>query len=99
MTSGSSPSTASPKVAATYLFDRKAKQLTELYISRPELVGAPGAHAIPVEIKVARWLTLPSYLDSRPAGADKNGDGRGRQACAHGALSCTAAPGARDGYG
>ncbi|MFO1252123.1 MAG: hypothetical protein U1E77_13555 [Inhella sp.] len=29
------------KVAATYLYDRKAKKLSALYIARPELQNAP----------------------------------------------------------
>ena len=85
------------KVAATYLFDRKAKQLTELYISRPELVGAPLVPMIPVEIKSRDGLTLPSYL-TLPKGADKNGDGKADKPVPM-VLFVHGGPWARDGYG
>lgn len=50
------------RVAATYLYDRKARKLEPLYVSRPELKDAPlvGMHG--VEIKARDGLTLPSYL-------------------------------------
>ena len=50
------------RVAATYLYDRKARKLEPLYVSRPELKDAPlvGMHG--VEIKARDGLVLPSYL-------------------------------------
>ncbi len=53
---------------ATYVYDRKAKSLTQLYVSRPELVGAPLVPMQPVEIKARDGLTLVSYL-TKPKGA------------------------------
>ncbi len=60
--------------SATYLYDRKAKTLKELYVSRPELVGAPLVPMFPVEIPTRDGLTMVSYL-TLPKGADANGDG------------------------
>lgn len=60
--------------ASTWLYDRKAKTLTKLYTSRPELIGAPLVAMHPVEIKTRDGLTAVSYL-SLPLGSDKNGDG------------------------
>src|SRR3712207_712290 len=37
--------------SAAYLYDRKSKALTRLYVTRPELEGAPLAGMYPVEIK------------------------------------------------
>ena len=53
---------------ATYVYDRKAKALTQLYVTRPELVGAPLVAMEPVEIKARDGLTLVSYL-TKPKGA------------------------------
>lgn len=58
------PVTAPP---ATWLYDRKAKKLTQLFVGRPELVGAPLVAMQPVEIKSRDGKTLVSYL-SKPAG-------------------------------
>lgn len=60
--------------ASVHLYDRKKKTLTELYVSRPELVGAPLQAMYPIEIKSRDGLTLPSYL-TLPPGADAEGDG------------------------
>lgn len=65
------PVTASP---AVHLYDRKAKTLKLLYVSRPELQGAPLVAMHPEEIKTRDGLTEVSYL-SLPPGSDKNGDG------------------------
>ena len=54
--------------AATFVYDRKAKALTKLFDSRPELVGAPLAEMRPVEIKARDGKTLVSYL-TLPASA------------------------------
>ena len=56
------------KVATTYVFDRKARQLTPLYVSRPDLKEAPLVPMHGVEIKARDGLVLPSYL-SLPQGA------------------------------
>ena len=66
------PVTAPP---ATYIYHRKAKTLTQLYVSRPELTGAPLVAMHPQEIKARDGLTLVSYL-TLPKGADPDGDGR-----------------------
>jgi len=60
--------------ASVHLFDRKKKTLVQLYVSRPELVGAPLQALYPVEIKSRDGLMLPSYL-TLPPGADPDGDG------------------------
>lgn len=85
------------KVAATYLYDRKAKKLSPLYVARPELQNAPLVPMHPVEIKSRDGLTLPSYL-TLPRGADKNGDGKPEQAVPL-VLLVHGGPWARDGYG
>jgi dipeptidyl aminopeptidase/acylaminoacyl peptidase len=66
------PVVSSPSV---HLFDRKQRKLTELYVSRPELAGAPLQTMHPIELKSRDGLTLPSYL-TLPPGSDRNGDGR-----------------------
>jgi dipeptidyl aminopeptidase/acylaminoacyl peptidase len=60
------------RVAATYLYDRKARKLEPLYVSRPELKDAPlvGMHG--VEIKARDGLVLPSYL-TLPRGVNWKG--------------------------
>jgi dipeptidyl aminopeptidase/acylaminoacyl peptidase len=65
------PVTAPP---AVYLYDRKAKTLKLLYVSRPELKGATLAAMHPVEIKTRDGLTEVSYL-TLPPGSDANNDG------------------------
>lgn len=57
---------------STWLYDRKAKRLTQLYVSRPELVGAPLVPMYPQEIKSRDGLTLVSYL-SLPRAVDQTG--------------------------
>lgn len=61
--------------SALYLYDRKARKLTKLYVTRPELEGAVLAEMHPVEIKARDGLVLPSYL-TLPPGSDSNGDGK-----------------------
>jgi dipeptidyl aminopeptidase/acylaminoacyl peptidase len=53
------PVTAPP---ATYLYERPSQHLTKLYVTRPELEGAPLAPMRPVEIKSRDGLTQPAYL-------------------------------------
>jgi dipeptidyl aminopeptidase/acylaminoacyl peptidase len=65
---GTAPSSA-------WLYDRKAKTLTKLYTTRPELDGLPMAAMHPVEIKTRDGLNMVSYL-TLPPGSDPDGDGR-----------------------
>ena len=58
-----------------WLYDRKAKSLTKLYTTRPELDGAPLQAMHPVEIKTRDGHTEVSYL-TLPPGSDANGDGK-----------------------
>jgi len=58
-----------------WLYDRKAKSLTKLYTTRPELEGAPLQPMHPVEIKTRDGFTEVSYL-TLPPGSDANGDGK-----------------------
>jgi dipeptidyl aminopeptidase/acylaminoacyl peptidase len=60
---------------ATWLYDRKARKLTKLFTSRPELEGAPLTAMHPVEIRSRDGLTQVSYL-TLPPGSDADGDGR-----------------------
>ncbi|MBB4152682.1 dipeptidyl aminopeptidase/acylaminoacyl peptidase [Sphingomonas jinjuensis] len=83
---GFDPVTAPP---ATYVYDRRAKSLKLLYVSRPELAGAPLVPMQPVEIKARDGLTLVSYL-SRPKGVSGP---------APMVLFVHGGPWARDGYG
>ena len=53
--------------ASTWLYDRKAKKLTQLYVSRPELADAPLVPMEAVEIPARDGLTLVSYL-TKPKG-------------------------------
>ena len=85
------------KVAATYLYDRNAKKLRELYIARPELQNAPLQPMQAHEIKARDGLILPSYL-TLPPGADKDGDGKADHAVPM-VLYVHGGPWARDGYG
>jgi dipeptidyl aminopeptidase/acylaminoacyl peptidase len=55
---------------ASYLYDVKAKRLTKLFVTRPELEGAPLVDMEPEEIRSRDGLTLVSYL-SLPAPASK----------------------------
>lgn len=85
------------KVAATYLYDRKAKRLTALYVARPELQGAPLVPMLTAEIKARDGVILPSYL-TLPKGADTNGDGKADKPVPM-VLFVHGGPWARDGYG
>ncbi len=62
----------------TYLYERKGRKLTKLFVSRPELEGLPLQPMRPVEIKARDGLTLVSYL-TLPPGADADGDGKADQ--------------------
>ena len=88
------PVVAPPSV---HLFDRKAKKLEQLYVSRPELAGAPLQPLHPVEIRSRDGLTLPSYL-TLPPGSDPDGDGK-PAAPVPMVLLVHGGPWARDDYG
>lgn len=60
------PVVASPEV---HLFDRKNRRLQRLYVSRPDLEGAPLQSMYPLEITTRDNLTLTAYL-TLPPGAD-----------------------------
>jgi dipeptidyl aminopeptidase/acylaminoacyl peptidase len=83
--------------SSAYLYDRKAKKLTKLYTSRPELEGAPLAAMHPVEIKTRDGLTMVSYL-TLPPGTDPDGDGRPNKAVPM-VLLVHGGPWGRDVYG
>lgn len=88
------PVTAS---SASYLYDRKAKTLTQLFVTRPELEGKTLAAMHPVEIASRDGKTLVSYL-TLPAGSDPDGDGKPDKAVPM-VLFVHGGPWARDGYG
>ncbi len=82
--------------ARAYLYDRTARTLTELYVTRPELEGAPLQPMEPIEIPARDGLTLVSYL-TLPPGSDP--EGRGVPAApAPMILLVHGGPWARDGY-
>ncbi|HEX9948377.1 MAG TPA: S9 family peptidase [Allosphingosinicella sp.] len=83
--------------SSAHLYDRKAKTLTKLYTSRPELEGAPLAAMHPVEIKTRDGLNMVSYL-TLPAGSDPDGDGRPNKAMPL-VLMVHGGPWGRDVYG
>jgi dipeptidyl aminopeptidase/acylaminoacyl peptidase len=82
---------------ATYLYDRKARKLTKLYVTRPELEGAPLVQMHPVEIKSRDGLTQVSYL-TLPPGSDSDGDGKPDKPVPM-VLLVHGGPWGRDGYG
>ncbi len=54
--------------SSTWLYDRRAKKLTELYTPRSELVGAPLVAMEAVDIPTRDGMSMVSYL-TRPKGA------------------------------
>jgi dipeptidyl aminopeptidase/acylaminoacyl peptidase len=60
--------------ARAYLFDRTARTLTELYVTRPELESAPLQPMHPLELAARDGLTLVSYL-TLPPGSDPDARG------------------------
>lgn len=83
--------------SANYLYDRKTRSLTKLFVTRPELEGQPLQPMRPVEIKTRDGLTLVSYL-TLPPGADANGDGKADKPTPM-VLFVHGGPWARDVYG
>jgi len=85
------------KPATTYLYDRRAKKLTALFASRPELADATLSPMYPQEISTRDGLTEVSYL-TLPAGSDKTHPGRPDQPLPM-VLFVHGGPWARDAYG
>lgn len=83
--------------SSAHLYDRKAKTLTKLYTTRPELEGAPLAAMHPVEIRTRDGLNMVSYL-TLPVGSDPDGDGRPNKAVPL-VLVVHGGPWGRDSYG
>jgi dipeptidyl aminopeptidase/acylaminoacyl peptidase len=83
--------------AVAYLYDREAQTLTELYVTRPELVGAPLQPMHALEIPTRDGLTMVSYL-TLPPGCDPDGDGLPAEPVPM-ILFVHGGPWARDGYG
>jgi dipeptidyl aminopeptidase/acylaminoacyl peptidase len=91
---GNDPLVAPPRA---YLFDRPTRTLTELYVTRPELEGAPLQPLHSREIAARDGLTLVSYL-TLPPGSDPEGSGV-PAAPVPLILYVHGGPWARDGYG
>ncbi|MFN3389146.1 MAG: alpha/beta fold hydrolase, partial [Allosphingosinicella sp.] len=83
--------------SSVHLYDRPAKTLTRLYVTRPELEGATLAAMHPVEIRTRDDLTMVSYL-TLPPGSDRDGDGRPEKAVPM-VLMVHGGPWGRDSYG
>ncbi len=60
---------------STWLYERGPRRLTQLFMARPELEGAPLVQMYPHEIKSRDGLTLVSYL-SLPKAADPADGGK-----------------------
>ncbi|QMW21511.1 S9 family peptidase [Sandaracinobacteroides saxicola] len=88
------PSDAPP---AAWLYDRKAKSLTKMFVGRPALERKPLARMHPVEIASRDGKTLVSYLTLPPT-SDPDGDGR-PAAPVPMVLFVHGGPWARDDYG
>jgi len=83
--------------ARAYLYDRPTRSLTELYVTRPELEGAPLQPMHMLELTSRDGLTLVSYL-TLPPGSDPEGRGV-PGAPVPMVLLVHGGPWARDGYG
>jgi dipeptidyl aminopeptidase/acylaminoacyl peptidase len=82
---------------STWLFDRSQGRLQRLFVSRPELEGAPLVPMQVLELKARDGLTMVSYL-SLPKAADPTGSGRPTQPVPM-VLFVHGGPWARDTYG
>ena len=80
-----------------WLYDRKAKSLTRLYVGHPELEGVALSPMTALEIKARDGLTLVSYL-TLPASADPSHTGRPAHPLPM-VLVVHGGPWARDAYG
>ena len=83
--------------ASKWVYDRGARTLKELYVSRPDLVGAPLVPMHPVVIRARDGLPMVSYL-TLPRVADPDGDGT-PAAPSPTVLFVHGGPWARDDYG
>ncbi|NMW30792.1 S9 family peptidase [Altererythrobacter sp. RZ02] len=81
----------------TFIYDRAAKTLTDFYVTRPELEGAPLQPMQGLELTSRDGLTLPSYL-TLPPGSDTTGDGVPEKPVPM-VLLVHGGPWARDNYG
>jgi dipeptidyl aminopeptidase/acylaminoacyl peptidase len=90
-------SSSAPRPAVTWLYDRQAKTLTELFKSRPALAGMPLTEMHPVEIRSRDHKTLVSYL-TLPPGSDPDGVGKPISAVPM-VLLVHGGPWGRDSYG
>lgn len=88
---------AAESPASAYVFDRKARTLTKLYDTRPDLANHRLEPMWPVEIRSGDGKTLVSYL-TLPAGADANHDGKADKAVPL-VLTVHGGPWSRDSYG
>lgn len=88
---------AAEQPATAYIYDRKAKSLTKLYETRPDLSAYALQPMWPVEIPTGDGKTLVSYL-TLPPGADANKDGKADKPVPM-VLFVHGGPWARDGYG
>jgi len=88
------PVTAPP---STWLYERKTRKLSQLYITRPELRDAPLAAMHAQEIKARDGLTLVSYL-TLPKAVDATGSGKASKPVPL-VLLVHGGPWARDRYG
>ena len=82
---------------STWLYDRGAQRLSKLFVSRPEMEGAPLVPMQPLELKSRDGLTLVSYL-TLPLAVDPTGSGKASRPVPM-VLLVHGGPWARDGYG
>jgi dipeptidyl aminopeptidase/acylaminoacyl peptidase len=82
---------------STWLYERSTQRLTQLFVSRPELEGAPLVPMFPHEIRSRDGLTMVSYL-SLPKSADPTGSGKAQRPVPM-VLFVHGGPWARDDYG
>ncbi|MBB5607718.1 MULTISPECIES: S9 family peptidase [unclassified Janthinobacterium] len=82
---------------SAWLYERRTKHLTQLYVTRPELEGAPLVPMYPQEIKARDGLTLVSYL-TLPQAAQADSSGHASKPVPL-VLLVHGGPWARDGYG
>ncbi len=82
---------------AGYLYERSAKRLTRLYLTRPELEGAALQPMQALELKTRDGLTMVSYL-TLPAASQANAQGQAKRPVPM-VLLVHGGPWGRDGYG
>ena len=82
---------------AAFLFDRASKRLTQLYVTRPELEGAPLQPMQALELKTRDGLAMVSYL-TLPVASEASADGKPQRAVPM-VLMVHGGPWGRDDYG